>query len=71
MAAAVPPCARIHSPSFVAPSAQAWALLPGGAHALWYPPLSMGRLLSPSPSFCLLLWPRARAHVLAHTPPHI
>lgn len=25
----------------------------------------------PSRSFCLLLWPRARAHVLEHTPPHI
>lgn len=60
MAAAVPPCARIHSPPFVAPSAQTQALLPGGAHALWYPPFSLGRLLSPP----------ARAFVCCFGPAH-
>lgn len=72
MAAAVPPCARIHSPPFVAPSAQAQALLPGGCARTVVPSLLPGLLtFPPSQSFCLLLWPRARVHVLEHTPPHL
>lgn len=70
MAAGVPLCARIRAP----PS---WPPRPGpGRHSLGVRkhcdiPCFPGRLLCPRPSFCLLLRPCARAHVLEHTPPHI
>lgn len=47
MAAAVPPCARIHSPLFVAPSAQAQALLLGGCARTVVPSLLPGQLTFP------------------------
>lgn len=70
MAAGVPLCARIRAP----PS---WPPRPGpGRRSLGVRkhcdiPRFSGCLLCPRPSFCLLLRPCARAHVLKHTPPHI
>lgn len=71
MAAAVPPCARIHSPPLRGPLGPGLGAASRGCARTVVPSPLLGRLLSPSPSFCLLLWTRARAHVLEHTPPHI